>query len=119
MANILTHTLSAPDPAREYYLNGRGYKSGHFGPYPAPVRMRVRAYGVHKGGGGDASASLLLRYNGDPAGQASDRNFDRANLQVVYNMILDPNMTAAFELESNNHVATELYAGFEVWLSLA
>ncbi|HYD12412.1 MAG TPA: hypothetical protein VEC11_06165 [Allosphingosinicella sp.] len=107
-----------PQQDREFYLNGRGVRAAQLGPYGVPVRIRTRAYGFHRGGGG-STASLTLLHGGAPAGTATDANFDLANLQVIYNIILDPGQAATFAIKSDNHGATERYVGFEFWLSVA
>lgn len=108
-----------PQPDRELYLNGRDVRAAQLGPFAVPVRIRTRAYGFHRGGGAGSTALLKLLYEGNSAGEATDRNFNLANLQVVYNIILDPEKTAAFAIQSDNGVATERHVGFEFWLSAA
>lgn len=108
-----------PQQDRELYLNGKGVRAAQLGPYGVPVRIRTRAYGYHRKSGDNPTASLNLLYNGASAGRQNDASFDLANLQVVYNLILDPGQIAAFALESGNTGATERYVGFEFWLSVA
>ncbi|HET9638684.1 MAG TPA: hypothetical protein VFP12_05720 [Allosphingosinicella sp.] len=115
----LTANLAMPDPNREYYVNGRGYRAAQWGPYAFPVRIRTRAYAVHTGGGDSSKASLKLVYNGQPAGEAKDQRFGRADLQVLQHTVLDKGQTAAFAIESGNSGATEAYYGFEFWFTLA
>lgn len=119
MQNETMQNATVPQPDRELYLNGRGVRAAQLGPYTVPVRIRTRAYGFHRKTGNSPTASVNLLYNGSSAGKQTDANFDLANLQVVYNIILDPGQVAAFAVESGNSGATERYVGLEFWLSAA
>lgn len=103
---------------QEAYTNGRNFRLARVGKFGVPVRIRVRAYNVQTGHGGN-DATLVLKYNGENFGQQTDRNFDRTNLQVLNHMILDAGEIADFAIETGGHGATEKYVGFEFWLSLA
>jgi hypothetical protein len=111
--------LATADPSREYYVNGRNIRAVQFGPYPFPARIRVRAYGVHVRTGDNPSATLQLNRDGEAFGDARDQSFDRANLQVLNHLVLDPGHSVAFALDSQNHGATEAYIGLEFWFSMA
>lgn len=114
-----THTTEAGPADQETYFNGRSAGTGRFGPYAFPTRIRIRAYATFVRTGDDTQAGLRLRYNGDPAGEASDQQFDRANLQVLNFMVLDKGQKAEFAIETRRNDAVLRYSGMEAWLSLA
>src|SRR5205823_4103076 len=87
---------------QEYYANARSYRSARAGPFAVPVRIRVRAYGVHVGNGGN-TADLTLLKDGEAYGSAHDQNFNRSNLQVLNHTILDQGEKVTFAIESTNH----------------
>jgi hypothetical protein len=102
----------------ETYYNRRSCRAVRVGPFSAPTRVRVRAYGVHVGNGNN-TADLTLLLNGEGYGSAHDSNFNISNLQVLNHRILDAGQQVTFAINSINHLADEKYFGMEFWVSQA
>ena len=116
--DALEINLPLTESDAEVYYNGPSHNTGVVGPYNVPVKVRVRGYTTHVGNGNNSAAMRLL-YNGEGFGEASDRNFNRSNLQVINHMVLDPGERAVFAIQSTNTAADQKYYGMEFWLSRA
>jgi hypothetical protein len=106
-------------PGKEYRVLREGVRATELGSFDFPVRIRLRAFTAHDGGGDSSTAWMKLFYDGVLVGEDSDRHFNAADLKVRYEVDIDRGNTADFRIESGNQGATERRYGFEFWLSPA
>ena len=113
------NAIETMQAGQSYPFSAPMVRAAELGPYPFAVRVQVRAYATHGGGGDGSTADLVLFYDGAEVGRAHDQRFNNANLAVDYAVVMGGGNVANFRLDSTNHGADETSYGFEFVLSRA
>lgn len=117
--NDLSQGLAALLPGAPYHVVRDGVRATELGPFAYPIRIQLRAYSHHSGGGDGSTAWAKLYYDNVLVADRTDHSFNNANFDMNYAVDIDAGNTANFRIESGNSGATEDSYGFEFWLSRA
>ena len=98
-------------------LGGPGIDAISFGPFGRAAKAKVRAWSHHRKVGNEPWADMALYFDNAHVGYVKDQNFDRANLELEYDLYLAQGMAATFRIQINNARADEAGHGIEVTLT--